>query len=163
MLLVSMTVGTIVLMSLGNTPPGSGAFSLASYYQLGPLAEAMKSRSPQDVNRWEQIEIVYGQPHLLGLAHEATLNAHFLVCNHQDDERADGDVLSTERWQTQDSTRPQRNWGAPAKTIVIAMIKDNGHTATSSQMARVDRLVTALWQKFEIDPYSSIHWPQKKQ
>lgn len=159
MLLVSMTVGTIVLMSLGNTPPGSGDFSLARYYQLTPLSVAMASHNEQHPDRWEKIEIVYGQPRLLGLENEATLNAHFLVCSAQDSERADGDILKTERWQIQQSAQPQRNWGATTKTIVIVMIMDDSATSpTNSQMTRVDLLVTTLRREFNIDP-RDIHWP----
>jgi len=59
LLLVSMTIGAIVLMSLGNHPPSSGAFCLSSYYHLGGVDEAILSRTSQQGGRWSKIEITY--------------------------------------------------------------------------------------------------------
>ncbi len=160
MLLVSMTVGTIVLMSLGNTPPVSGAFSLASYYRLTPVSQAIASRSEQHPDRWEQIEIVYSRAHLQDAG---KLNAHFVVRNGMVYELADGEIHNTERWQDQASAQSQRNWGATTKTIVIMMIVDEGSTLpTNNQWSRVDSLIHALQLKFDISPDHILWRPDEK-
>lgn len=155
MLLASMTVGTIVLMSLGSTAPGSGAFSLASYYQLPPLDQVIASNSRQHRDRWEQIEIVYGQPHLRELGDVAKLNSHFVLCNGQGGNFRDGQIQKTECWKTQASTQPQSNWGATTKTIVILMVVDDiTSRPTNNQWKRAELLVEALRHNFDIIKFS---------
>src|SRR5512136_1735759 len=58
-LLVSMTTGAVVLMALGNHPPSAGPFSLATYYRLDPIQQAINSRVTQAPGRWESVEIYY--------------------------------------------------------------------------------------------------------
>ncbi|HEY5505442.1 MAG TPA: hypothetical protein VIK28_09810, partial [Sedimentisphaerales bacterium] len=56
MLLVSMTIGAVVLMALGNHPPSAGPFCLSTYYRLDPIQQAICSRVTQAPGRWESIE-----------------------------------------------------------------------------------------------------------
>ena len=60
-LLVSMTVGAIVLMALGDNSPSAGLFSLSSYYlhQLDSVEKAVRSRAYQSPGRWDRIEKAY--------------------------------------------------------------------------------------------------------
>jgi hypothetical protein len=159
MLLASMTVGTVVLMSLGNTPPVSGAFSLSSYYKLTPMSKVIASTITPHADRWEQIEITYSKTrygdieYLANLdGHDAaSLNAHFVVCNGLGDDVSDGQILSTERWQKQQSAQPQWNWGHPEKTISIVIVANPPLTPeTDYQMSRVKALVEALSHRFGI-------------
>jgi len=159
MLLASMTVGTVVLMSLGNTPPVSGAFSLASYYRLTPMSKVIRSRNAQRTDRWEQIEITYSKTRYGDIEYLATLdghdaaslNAHFVVCNGLGNDISDGQILSTERWQLQQSAQPQWNWGHPEKTISIIIVANPPLTPeTGYQVSRVTELVEALSYRFSI-------------
>jgi hypothetical protein len=58
-LLVSITVGAIILKVLGNNPPSAGAFCLSRYYRLDPVEKSILSRATQHAGRWSHIEICY--------------------------------------------------------------------------------------------------------
>ena len=58
-LLVSITVGAIILKALGNNPPSAGAFCLSRYYRLDPVEKSILSRAAQYPGRWSHIEIYY--------------------------------------------------------------------------------------------------------
>lgn len=58
-LLVSITVGAIILKALGNNPPSAGAFCLSRYYRLDPVEKTILSRATQYAGRWSHIEIYY--------------------------------------------------------------------------------------------------------
>ena len=58
-LLVSITVGAIILKALGNNPPSAGAFCLSRYYRLDPVEKSILSRAAQYPGRWSHIEICY--------------------------------------------------------------------------------------------------------
>lgn len=167
-LLASMTVGTVLLMALGNNAPVSGAFSLSSYYKLASPSQAIALRTSQQPNRWERIEISYSETRfgniqtmatLRGLADPAELNMHFVICNGNGSNSTEGQIQATERWQTQRSIEPLRNWGRPQRTIGICIIGDNQSSPpTDCQIRRASALVEALRHRFQIDP-SDIHWP----
>ncbi len=58
-LLVSITVGAIILKALGNNPPSAGAFCLSRYYRLDPVEKSILSRAAQYPGRWSHIEIYH--------------------------------------------------------------------------------------------------------
>jgi hypothetical protein len=102
-LLVSMTLGAVVLMALGNNPPKGGPFCLSSYYSLDPVLDAMVSRAAQTPGRWNSIEIYYSGTQvgnieqlasLWGLASPDQLNCHFCLCNGSGG--LDGQIQTTE-------------------------------------------------------------------
>ena len=89
-LLVSMTVGAIVLMLLGSNPPSAGAFSLSSYCHLGSVEKAVLSSAQQLPGNWNSIEIYYSGTKagnieqlssLNGVSDSEEINCHFVVCN----------------------------------------------------------------------------------
>src|SRR4030042_5635756 len=86
-LLVSMTVGAIVLVVLGTNPPSAGPFCLSAYYRLSSVEHVMRSRACQAADRWNSIEIFFsgtksGSLTQLAALHgpdgAAELNCHFL-------------------------------------------------------------------------------------
>jgi hypothetical protein len=90
MLLVSMTAGAMLLMTLGDNPPSAGAFCLSSYYRLASPDQAVASRTLQILGRWQRIEICYSGTrggniewlaYLQGLARLQDLECHFVLCN----------------------------------------------------------------------------------
>ena len=159
-LLVSMTAGAIILMALGNNPPSAGPFCLSSYYRLDPIEKAISSKASQFPSRWNCIEIFYSGTKagnikqlasLNGLASPDDLNCHFVICN--DLGGSDGQIQSTEKWQSQWSIIPGRTWYGSGQTIRICIIAD-GRTArpTDLQRKRLDSLVESLCRKFDIQP-----------
>ena len=60
-LLVSMTIGAVLLMALGNNAPLAGPFCLSSYYRLDPVEAAISSQAAQSPNRWKNIEVYYSR------------------------------------------------------------------------------------------------------
>ena len=165
-LLISMTVGAIVLMALGNNPPSAGPFCLSTYYRLDPVEKAILSRSYQSPSRWNCIEIYYSATKagnieqlasLNGLASPEDINCHFVICNGLGD--GDGQIQPTEKWQRQWSIIPGRTWYGSGRTIRLCIIAD-GKTArpTDFQIKRTEALVEKLCRKFDIRP-QAVYYP----
>lgn len=159
-LLVSMTVGAIVLMALGNNPPSAGPFCLSNYYRLDPVEKAVSSQAAQSHNRWNCIEIYYSATKagnieqlasLSGLSSPQDLNCHFVVCNGLGAD--DGQIQPTEKWQRQWSIIPGQTWYGSSQTIRICVIADDKAVRpTNCQIKRVESLAEALSRKFIIQP-----------
>jgi len=162
-LLVSMTFGAIVLMSLGNNPPSAGAFSLSSYCRLDSVEKAMASRVFQSSERWNSIEIYYSGTKagnieqlasLNGVGSAEELNCHFVICNGLGGK--DGQIQSTEKWQRQWSIIPE--YGS-SKTIRVCVIAEGKSSrASDCQIKRAGALVDKLSRKFSIVP-QFIYFP----
>jgi len=179
-LLVSMTVGAIILMALGNNPPSAGPFCLSSYYRLDPVEKAIHSRTGQSPDRWSSIEIYYSGTRagnveqlasLNGLSSPDDINCHFVVCNGLGG--SDGYIQPTEKWQKQWSIIPGRNWYGSGQTIRICVIADGkpaeggsdtvqgsalAAPPTDCQVRRIESLVEGLCRNFHIRP-ESIYYP----
>jgi hypothetical protein len=165
-LLVSMTVGAMVLMALGNNPPSAGPFCLSSYYRLDRIEKAVLSRAAQYPGRWNCIEIYYSDTKagnieqlasLSGLVSPDELNCHFVICNGLGGD--DGQILLTEKWQRQWSIVPGRTWHGTGQTIRVCIIADGEAVRlTDSQVKRTEALVEALCRKFKI-PADSVYYP----
>jgi len=165
-LLVSMTIGAIVLMALGNNPPPAGAFCLNSYYQLDLVEKAISSRAAQRRSRWDCIETYYSGTKagnieqlasLAGLAAPEDINCHFCLCNGLGGD--DGQIQATKKWQRQWSIIPGPCTPGGSQTIRICIIAD-GKTAlpTDFQIKRAEALIEQLSRKFDISP-ESIYYP----
>ncbi|MCP4456325.1 MAG: hypothetical protein GY809_33110 [Planctomycetes bacterium] len=164
-LLVSMTSGAIILMALGNNAPSSGAFCLSSYYQLESAETAVTSRTKGAADRWSRIEVFYSQTKggdiswlaaRSGLSDEKDLNCHFVICNGLGGH--DGDILKTEKWQTQTSVVPLQNWYGVPKTIRICVVADGEKSLpTDCQIKRAGLLVHLLIRQFGIAPKNVLY------
>jgi len=165
-LLLSMTVGAVALMALGNNPPSAGAFCLASYYRLDPVAEALISQAPQTPDRWNSIEIYYSGTSagnieqlasLSGLPRPQDINCHFCLCNGFGGR--DGLIQTAERWHRQWSIMPGRTWYGSGQTIRICVVGDSSEKRpTGCQIRRLETLVENLCRRFEILP-DSVYYP----
>lgn len=166
-LLFSMTIGTIVLMALGNNPPSEGPFCLWSYYRLDPIETAIHSQACQSPDRWNRIEIYYSgtkagnieqMASMSGLASPEDLNFHFVICNGLGG--IDGQIQPTEKWQRQWSITPGRTWYGSSQTIRICAIADPPQRVgpTDCQTNRIESLVEGLCRKFKIQP-TSVYYP----
>lgn len=165
-LLVSMTIGAIILMALGNNPPSAGPFCLNAYYRLEPLEKAISSQTSQLPGRWERIEVYYSHTRagniqqlaaLEGLAGPEDINSHFIICNGLGGR--DGQIQKTEKWQRQWSIIPAKDWYGTGRTIRICIIADpKTASPTDFQIKRAEALVEVLARRFDIAP-QSLHYP----
>lgn len=165
-LVVSMTIGAIVLMALGNNAPSAGPFSLLVYCRLDPIEKAVNSLAPQSPGRWNEIEIYYsgtkggniGQlASLEGLGGPDDINCHFCICNGLGGK--DGQIQLTEKWQRQWSSRPDTTWYGSGQTIRICVIGDSKSSGpTNYQHRRLVALIEALCRRFNIKP-ESVYYP----
>jgi hypothetical protein len=165
-LLVSMTLGAVVLMVLGNNPPSAGPFCLSSYYRLDPVEQAISSQAAQSHYRWNCIEIYYSNTaagnieqlaSLSGLSSSEDINYHFVICNGLGGD--DGQIQPTEKWQRQWSVLPEQTWYGSSQTIRICVIADDKTVRpTNLQIKRVESLVETLSRKFNIQP-QYIYYP----
>jgi hypothetical protein len=165
-LLASMTIGAIILMTLGHNPPSAGPFSLWSYYCLDPVKEAISSEAAQFFDRWNCIEIYYSGTKsgniehlssLNGLADSKDINYHFCLYNGLGG--IDGQIRPTEKWHRQRSATPGQNWYGSDQTIRICVIADGTiHRPTDCQIKRIQMLVEELCRNFGILP-GSVHYP----
>jgi hypothetical protein len=150
-LLVSMTVGAVVLMALGNNPPSAGPFCLSTYYRLDSIDHALRSEARQSAERWDRIKIFFSGTQggnigrlatASGLRSAAEINCHFVLCNGIG--ASDGEIQTTVNWQTQRGAE---------RTIRICLI-GNGVSAlpTDYQLKRLEALLEALCRRFNISP-----------
>jgi hypothetical protein len=165
-LLISMTVGAIVLMALGNHPPSAGAFCLSTYYRLNPIEQAISSSVTQAAGRWECVEVYYSGTKagdldqlasLSGLASSDDINCHFVICNGLGG--SDGQIQTTEKWQKQWSVIPDHSWYGSSKTIRICLVADGKNVKpTNAQIKRTEALIEMLSAKNNIPP-AKIFYP----
>ena len=172
-LLISMTLGAITLMALGNQPPGKVPFCLSKYRRLAPLERAI---CPEDEHitlqdKWTHIEVFYSGTRagnikllaaLYGLSDPSQLNTHFVICNGLGEGEQDGMIQATDRWCkqlpiVQDPSR--KNWYNQQNTIHICVIADGKNAfPTNSQIRRVESLVNTLCRYCHIKP-ECVYFP----
>jgi hypothetical protein len=165
-LLVSMTLGAIVLMALGGNPPSAGAFCLSSYYRLDPVEKSILSRTMQTPGRWNRIEIYYSGTKagnieqlasINGLSSPDDINCHFVICNGLGG--SSGQIMPTTKWQKQWSCIPGKNWYGSGQTVRICVVADSlTSRPTDFQVKRTEAIVEALANKFTIAA-QSISYP----
>lgn len=175
---ISITLGALILNSLGYNPPSAGAFCLSRYYLLGSVDKSIVSRVEQYPERWNKIEVNYsgtnsGNIEQLNQLNEVEslehLNSHFIVCNGNGGH--DGLIQPTEYWQSQSSVNPaqicdsEQVFGVTSteKTIYICVIADNETSfPTNFQITRTEELVGRLCTKFNIQT-ESVRFPDSWQ
>jgi len=164
-LLVSMTAGAVILMSLPNNAPSAGPFCLNAYYRLGSVEKAISSHSPQNPSRWNCIEVYFSDTKAGNIEQLAALagccppdiNCHFVICNGLGG--SDGQILPTHKWLKQWSIIPGGNWYGTDQTIRICIVANTRkHPPTDLQIKRTHALLEVLSRKFDIEP-QSIHYP----
>ncbi len=164
--LISVTIGAVILKTLGHNPISAGAFSLSDYYRLEPIEKVLSSRAAQTSSRWSRIEIYYSGTKagnieqlasLSGLASPENINCHFVICNGLGG--GDGQIQPTEKWQEQWSIILDPTWRGVGQTIRLCVIADGTITPpTDCQIKRTEALVEGLSKKFNIQS-ASIYYP----
>jgi len=165
-LLISMTLGAVALMALGNNPPSAGPFCLARYYKLDRVEKALTSRAPQSPDRWNSIEVYYSGTSagnieqlaaLGGLSGPEEINCHFCLCNGLGGD--DGQIQTTEKWKRQWSITPGRTWYGSNQTIRICVVADaRQKPPTDAQLKRLEALLEHLCRRFRISP-DAVYYP----
>lgn len=164
-LLASMTVGAIVLMTMGHNPPSAGPFSLWNYECLDPVKEMISSVTSPSREQWDGIEICYsgtrsGNIEQLasynGLSSSKDLNYHFCVYNGLGGN--DGQIHPTEKWQKQQFASGSVNWNNSVQAIRICVVADGRNVRpTDCQIKRINVLVEELCRNFDIESESIIY------
>ena len=160
--LISITIGTVILKTLGNNPVPAGAFSLSEYCCLEPIEKVISSRSAQSSSRWNRIEVYCsgtkaGNVEQLALLNALTrpedINCHFVICNGLGG--GDGQIQPSGKWQEQRSIIPDQTSCDVGQAIRLCIIA-NGTTTrpTDCQIKRTEALVEGLSRKFNIPPES---------
>ncbi len=157
-LVAAMTVGATVLMALDNQSPSGGAFSLASYTNLNPIAQVALTITPADPENWNRIEICYNKmpadnieqlAESVGLSSSNDVNYHFVICNGAGG--SDGQIQPSEKWRWQRPCLPSGNWYGSSQTVRICTIANGSKTTpTDCQVKRTAALVEALARNFNI-------------
>ena len=165
-LVAAMTVGALVLMALDNQSLSGGAFSLASYTNLSPIAQVALTIRPADPENWNRIEICYSRKtagnieqlaESAGLGSSNDVNYHFVICNGAGG--SDGQIQPSEKWRWQRPCLPSGNWYGSGQTIRICTIAEGSKTTpTDCQVKRTAALAEALARKFDI-PSQQIFYP----
>ncbi|RKY05430.1 MAG: hypothetical protein DRP66_10560 [Planctomycetota bacterium] len=177
-LIVSMTIGAVVLMALDNGGPLRGAWSLVNYLELNPIEGSVSDATADGVRTWGRIEIFYSNTSrgnvrelalLQGLRTGQDLNAHFVICNgliaeEKTNEIKDGEIQPTERWQAQKPCLSDGRRRRSVDTIRICVVADGIDTMpTETQGTRTADLVGFLRKKYKISRKHVIwpaNWPQ---
>ena len=173
-LVVSMLIGAGILNALSHNPLSASAFCLSQYYHLEPVEKSVDFRAVQSPDRWEQIEIHYGNHDDSGkqAKHEVdqfpqhsnpsrrmpecdSSGCHFIIFDGYDG--IDGQIKTTENWQgqfeadhiTQNCPEPS---GKTGRTIHICVATTGESAApTDSQIRRTEALVAELCRRFRIE------------
>ncbi|MBN1972381.1 MAG: N-acetylmuramoyl-L-alanine amidase [Sedimentisphaerales bacterium] len=166
MLLASMTIGAIVLMTMGHNPPSAGPFSLWSFYRLPPIRDVICSKTSQLRDRWNWIEIYYSGTNsgnieqlaaINGLSNSQDINCHFCIYNGFGGN--DGQIQPTEKWQKQQSAPGSNKWNGSEQAVRICVVADGRNTRpTDCQIKRIQILVEELCRTFNIKP-ESVFYP----
>jgi len=157
-LLFSMTVGAIVLMSLGENPPAAGPWSLSRSLQSNSPQFSVDSVAPQSPARWHRIEVclsgtasgnIAQLAELSGFAKPEDLNCHFVICNGLGGN--DGLVQATERWLRQWPVSAEQGWKGDSTTIRICVVADGKSVnPTDLQIHQARAVAKELSRKFLI-------------
>ena len=155
-LLVSVTIGAIVLMALGNHPASVGAFCLSSYNELDPVGRAVYFRRSLSSERWNSITIFCAGIEDAGIPqppvpdNSVASNSHFVVCNGRLGE--DGQIQSTDKWRSQLSITDSTGRSG-RRTIHVCVLTDKRSSRpTEYQVKRTESLAEELARVFNIQP-----------
>ena len=167
-LLLSMSICAALLLALGKNPPSAGAFCLDDYYRLDSVEKNVSSSKEQFPGRWNAIEIFYSS-HKSDYINKTSrtdelqdhINAdyHFALCNGLNG--ADGVIITTEKWQIQQSALDYINPISNEKTIRICLIINNNLAEpTEYQQKRLEELIEELSRRFNISR-ETVYYPER--
>lgn len=157
-LIVSMTIGAVVLMALDNGALKGGAFSLYRLNGLPGEDFVMKDLGEGvEISNWGRIEILYSNTvsgnaldlSVLGrLSGDQHLDAHFIICNGQGGEL--GQIQPTDQWKQQKPVL-SAGFGTIRICVVANGVADGVKVGPSdNQVLSANHLVKFLRKQFNI-------------
>jgi len=160
-LVVSMTVGALVLLSLQGNPIKPMPFSLSSQSRLTSADTALGTEIGIEQGRWQSIEVSYCSSDVclsstLGLTGEMALRYHFVISDGT--EGKDGQIYASNRWVKQlNCLNPDQGSYNSQAIRICMMVKDpRNPLITSRQMRQLEALVMSLSKHCRID--ARITW-----
>lgn len=159
-LVVSMTIGAFVLMSLDKQSLSAGPFSLAALQNLNPVRNDVAK--PASTTNWDGVEVYYNNDSTSNfekLVSNSKSQLHFAIANAASGK--EGVIKVTDKWKKQIACQLDLQQGQ--KIIRICIINDAGNThPTNCQISRTTQLVEALSRLHNISP-SNIRYPRNWQ
>lgn len=160
-LVVSMTAGALVLLSLQGNPIKPMPFSLSSQSRLTSADTALGTEIGIEQDRWQGIEVSYCASESclsssLGLTGEMALRYHFVISDGT--EGRDGQIYASNRWVKQlTCLNPSRGSYNGQAIRICLMVKDPQNPLSSSkQMRQLEALVMSLSKHCRIE--ARIDW-----
>ena len=150
-LIVSMTIGAVILMAVDNGALKGGAFSLYVFNNLPAIESVVVADKPR--TQWKGVEVFYSNTasgnikELTVLKHisgENNLDAHFVICNGKGG--GQGEVQPTNQWKMQYPALK----GDIIRICVIFKAEDNNAMPNECQITRIDDLISFFQKKFNI-------------
>ena len=149
-LIVAMTVGSFVLMSLDSQSLTEGPFSLSRTLKLKPIQNDVATGD--NVNNWDGIEVYYNDDAVCDfdkLVRSSKSQLHFAVGNPAAGK--EGVIKATRKWTAQKPCSIDLQQGQ--KIIRICIINDAGKSQPSNcQVSRATKLVEILCRLHNISP-----------
>ncbi len=157
-LIVSMTIGAVVLMALDNGALKGGAFSLYRLNGLPAEDFVMKDLGEGvEISNWGRVEILYSNTTSgnaldvslwRSLRGDQRLDAHFVICNGQGGEL--GHIQPTVRWKQQEQIQ-SAGIGTIRICVVANGVEDGVKVGPSdNQVLSTNHLVEFLRKEFNI-------------
>lgn len=162
-LVVSMTAGALVLLSLQGNPIQPMPFSLSSQSRLTSADTALGTEIGIEQGRWQNIEVSYCSSasclsNSLGLTGEMALRYHFVISDGTGGR--DGQIYASNRWVKQlNCLNPgQGSYNSQSIRICLMVQDPQNPLSTSRQMRQLEALVMSLSKHCHIDAH--ITWKQ---
>jgi hypothetical protein len=155
-LVVSMTIGAFVLMSLDGQSLSAGPFSLDNLYSLTPVKSYIAK--PSNATNWDGVEVYYNNDPKCNfdkLVKSRKSQLHFAIANPASGK--EGVIEITDKWDKQKPCQVDLELGQ--RIIRICIINDAGTSQpTNCQVSRVTELVEILSRLHNISP-ARIRYP----
>lgn len=154
-LMLAMTAGALVLLTLEGKPIRPMDFSLSREAQLTSIHAALSTEAGIEPDRWKRIKVVY-QPNKgrlsprYGLTGDLVRKFHFVIANGES--ARDGQIFPSNRWTRQLTCLPRFS-PDDASTINICLLAGPDRTeATPRQARHLNALISCLVKHCQIDP-----------
>lgn len=155
-LIIAMTVGAFVLMSLDDQSLSEGPFSLSRIYKLRPIQNDVATGVK--VTNWDGVEVYYSDDAVCDfdkLVNSSNSQLHFAIGSPRSGK--EGVIKATGKWTNQKPCTLDLEQGQ--NIIRICVIKDAGKSQpTNCQVSRATELVEVLSRMHNISP-SRIRYP----
>ena len=157
-LVVSMTVGAVVLMAMEGHPVRPMSFSLSSQVRLGSVGSVLGVDSGVALGHWHRIAIDVRDNHnelsvQTGLTGQLARGYHFVIDNGS--AGADGQIFASTRWTAQLPCYTVSGMGTDG-VLRICLIGPEGSAGSAAQSRQLEALVGGLMQVFADEP--EIRW-----